>query len=195
MPKHFFKCWDCLEPFAIESDKRFTIHTKVSGVKCPFCGGNTFYMGKVEGVRLLTQETQCACDERCTNAVGPICDCKCHGANHGTHRVVEVTIDMGGVPQPKFVEREECVERAAEFIQALALAHKTFENRHAEIIKLVKANKWVKDYKAWRAMYEAQQALLKFKVLRTHKGRMKKIEEFLLKEGGINLEMAKAVAA
>lgn len=31
-------------------------------------------------------------DARCTNATGPSCDCSCGGVNHGTHRVVAITL-------------------------------------------------------------------------------------------------------
>lgn len=180
MARHYFKCWDCLEPFAINSvDHKFSATTKNSGVRCPFCGGNTYYMGMVQGVRLVTKETRCACDDRCTNAVGHVCDCQCGGENHGTHRVVEVTVDRGGIPQPMHLFREECVDRAVDFLMGINKATAHFESKHAPVLAEVRANRWVKDYKAWRSMFDEQKALNNILGAKTHKNRMKKIHEFL----------------
>lgn len=55
------------------------------------------YMGRVYQERLVKDETRCACDERCTSARGPKCDCHCGGRNHGRHAVVHVRIDCGKI--------------------------------------------------------------------------------------------------
>lgn len=46
-------------------------------------------MGKVDTGRFLQPQYESPCDGRCTNARGPNCDCQCHGANHGSGRLVE----------------------------------------------------------------------------------------------------------
>ena len=56
-------------------------------------------MGKVVPGKkaLLSPEYLTPCDGRCTNAKGPSCDCKCHGANHGTGRLIERWVPTGKV--------------------------------------------------------------------------------------------------
>ena len=53
------------------------------------------YMGRVAGERLAKDEIRCACDFRCIDALGPKCDCSCGGKNHGSGKVVVVTVDAG----------------------------------------------------------------------------------------------------
>jgi len=56
---------------------------------CPLCGELALrYMGRVEKTNLVKNGVKSACDLRCTNAIGPKCDCVCLNANHGTHRLV-----------------------------------------------------------------------------------------------------------
>lgn len=57
------------------------------------------YLGKVQGNRLAQTFELSACDDRCTGAKGPKCDCQCRGKNHGTGRTVQVTVDQGGIPR------------------------------------------------------------------------------------------------
>jgi hypothetical protein len=58
-------------------------------------------MGIVHANRLVNIETRPPCDARCTNALGPKCDCICFGKNHGSRRIVEVVRDEGGIPTAK----------------------------------------------------------------------------------------------
>jgi len=70
---------------------------------CPLCGEKALkYMGRVQQTNLVRTGVKAACDLRCTNAVGPKCDCMCSHLNHGTHRLV--TFD-------KVVGRLEVVEK------------------------------------------------------------------------------------
>jgi hypothetical protein len=39
----------------------------------------------VEPFRVDAGESKTECGPRCYNAVGPACDCKCRGMNHGAH--------------------------------------------------------------------------------------------------------------
>jgi hypothetical protein len=90
--RHFWKCPLCLTVAAVESDT-------VGKLDCGHCRIAMNYMGKVSQSRLTRTEERCACDARCTNAVGPSCDCQCGGVNHGTQAVVTVTVDAGPIPQ------------------------------------------------------------------------------------------------
>lgn len=55
-------------------------------------------MGRVERDRLIQEHLAAVCDDRCTNAIGPLCSCKCGGQHHGSKRVVRVVRDCGPVP-------------------------------------------------------------------------------------------------
>jgi hypothetical protein len=64
--------------------------------KCPLCGELALrYMGRVEKTNLVKSGVKSACDLRCTNAVGPKCDCLCSNENHGTHRLVVFNTVVG----------------------------------------------------------------------------------------------------
>jgi hypothetical protein len=75
-------------------------YTAVPLAICPWCGSESAheYMGRVQGDKVITEVERCPCDERCTNARGPHCDCKCNGENHGTQRLIVVTLTEQGIP-------------------------------------------------------------------------------------------------
>lgn len=85
-----YRCVDCL-------DVAFT-REAVRGGQCGACGGPLECMGEVSGDKLIERRKDCACDYRCTGALGPMCDCHCGGVNHGTGREVEVVRVVGSVP-------------------------------------------------------------------------------------------------
>lgn len=89
--RHFWKCPLCLTVAATEGDT-------VSKLNCGHCQVSMNYMGRVSQNRLVQTHERCACDARCTGAVGPSCDCVCGGANHGRNAVVLVNVDCGPVP-------------------------------------------------------------------------------------------------
>lgn len=71
--RRFFRCSCCLGVLAIEQG---------DSASCGACGGTLEPMGYVH--RAEKAGTSCACDLRCTHALGPECNCKCGGVNHGT---------------------------------------------------------------------------------------------------------------
>ncbi len=74
-------------------------------------------MGRVERDRLIHEHTAAICDARCTSARGPICNCKCGGQHHGSHRVVRVVRDAGPVPTvTPSTGREQARLNAAEYV-------------------------------------------------------------------------------
>jgi len=89
---YYWRCADCLDPV--------TVREKVTGpLLCGACGGSMEYLGRVARDRLVVEAQVCACDHRCTGAIGPMCDCHCGGVNHGTGREVTVIRDAGPVPR------------------------------------------------------------------------------------------------
>lgn len=99
--RHFYRCADCLTVAA--SEVKTAYHAEGYAApkhgKCGACGGELEYMGEVQRDRLVKHGLETPCDDRCTNARGPCCDCKCGGANHGSDLLVPVTYDCGGVPR------------------------------------------------------------------------------------------------
>ena len=72
---HYFKCVDCLTPV--------TSHSRHTTFNCD-CGGTNFkYMGIVLRDKTVLQDKVCKCNELCTFASGPNCNCACGGLNHG----------------------------------------------------------------------------------------------------------------
>jgi hypothetical protein len=88
----FVRCVTCLAMAAVDE------HPNTHEWRCGVCQGPIENMGRVERERLIHEHLEAICDDRCTNAKGPICNCKCGGQHHGSHRVVRVVRDAGPVP-------------------------------------------------------------------------------------------------
>jgi hypothetical protein len=87
----FTRCTTCLAVAAIDEHP-------TSELRCGICNGQLENMGRVERERLVHEHLASVCDDRCTFAKGPICNCKCGGEHHGSKRVVRVVRDAGPVP-------------------------------------------------------------------------------------------------
>lgn len=111
----FYRCRTCCHVCAIHQTDSKTM----ADLRCA-CEGAMELMGFVTGNRLLREEDRCPCDERCTHARGPKCDCVCGGENHGTQAVVTVTVSAGGVPMIAVLDTAEIRRRAAEYRDARA---------------------------------------------------------------------------
>jgi hypothetical protein len=110
--RRYYRCTDCLDSFA-------TVE-RATGCRCGACGGPIEYVGDVRRQLVVRPEQRCACDERCTGATGPHCDCRCGGVNHGTGRTVEVDRVVGRVVGQ--LAPAKCRARAEEYRAALAAA-------------------------------------------------------------------------
>jgi hypothetical protein len=88
----FVRCTTCLAVSAVNESPN------TAEWKCGICGGHLECMGRVERERLVAEHLQSVCDDRCTFARGPVCNCKCGGEHHGSKRVVRVVRDLGPVP-------------------------------------------------------------------------------------------------
>lgn len=113
----YVRCGTCLAISAIEEPP--------AQLQCGICGGQLESMGRVERDRLIHEHLAAICDERCTSARGPICNCKCGGRYHGSHLVVRVVRDAGPIPTvTPSTGREQARLNAAEYrrYQAALLA-------------------------------------------------------------------------
>jgi hypothetical protein len=113
----FIRCTTCLAVSAVEE------HPNLGDWRCGICGGSFENMGRVERDRLINEHLAAICDDRCTSARGPICNCKCGGQHHGSHRVVRVVRDAGKVPTvTPSVGRDQCRLNAEEYRRMRAAA-------------------------------------------------------------------------
>jgi hypothetical protein len=86
--RHFLKCSYCERPLSVNAETNEEIKFILEQA-CPLCNEKTLrYMGRVQQTNIVRTGVKSACDLRCTNAVGPKCDCVCTNENHGTHRIV-----------------------------------------------------------------------------------------------------------
>lgn len=93
--RHYYKYPCCLSVYVFESEARHGSH-------CGHCEDRLTYMGYVHQDRdVLEKKVEaCPCDARCTNALGPSCNCKCGGVNHGSNLVVSFDKVVGKTPKP-----------------------------------------------------------------------------------------------
>lgn len=114
---HYHKCHDCLTAFS---------STEAKIDECD-CGGNVYYMGQVKGDKYEKLENRPPCDGRCTNAAGPVCNCKCGCVNHGTGRLVATVVAQGKVKVQGLTEQD--IERAELYRKLRDYATMLFEKK------------------------------------------------------------------
>lgn len=115
--RFFYKCTGCLEVVALP--ERLAMNYSHSVAVCSSCGQHFEFMGRVHRDRLIQEHQECACDDRCTSARGPSCNCKCGGENHGAGMAgyVTVTTDAGAIPQVTLPSPERAAKSLAQFTE------------------------------------------------------------------------------
>lgn len=171
----YVRCIDCLAVGAVDlpdSNVRGFPAEPERGV-CP-CGGQIETMGRVSKARLVKDAIKSPCDHSCTMARGPLCECHCRGANHGSKALVLVTRDVGAVPR---YELQASHERAAEYRGAVRDAEGRQATAWAAVLPLVQrqGNGVYLDRADFDRINNARRAvysIVKAKRARTHKGRL-----------------------
>jgi hypothetical protein len=167
MNRFCYRCTDCL----------FVVFTEesVSGAECEACGGKFEYMGRVapKGRRLYEVVTQCACDGRCTGAVGPSCDCSCGGVNHGSGAVVRVIKDQGAVPRLAARDADKQLAAAVEYRNALRGAQGRLGAEFGSSVEAYKNGFPRLHWETYNEIRQAYRGIAKAKALRTRGGRLK----------------------
>lgn len=163
--RYFLKCADCLSVVAVDADLRHN-----HGIVCE-CGGKLAVMGIVRGKRIANPELACPCDDRCTNAPGPNCDCRCNGKNHGSKKLVEVWKDAGGIPRVKPCD-PAAMQCAQEFRAAKEAARARLYARHGVTLEKIRAGSYEVDGSAYYAARAAEAAYYDAKLRKNHKARM-----------------------
>jgi hypothetical protein len=162
----YFKCIDCLTAFAVEN-----IDSKIL-IKCA-CGGRAELMGHVIQDRLVKTELRVPCDDRCTNAQGPSCNCQCGGEHHGTGRLVEVHTSMNGdlVAQ---VSKAESIERGKMWRALVDAAMKRVEVRFGDALVDYRANRRI-PREVYFEIRNTLNSISKIKSMRVYKSRIEAI--------------------
>jgi len=204
MERHFLKCSYCERPMAVNvvlGEVQFILEQK-----CPLCGELALrYMGRVEKTNLVKSGVKSACDLRCTNAVGPKCDCICCNENHGTHRLVFFDKVVGRLEvvekdllnnNENYLARIKRMAVAKNSIKVKVIAFLTYKNR--------KILNWLKETKrpSWQLAYEEHDAyrayqnfLVKIDKIEDFKSIQKKINSLthLIPQIGTTLEYLEAL--
>jgi hypothetical protein len=136
--------------------------------QCGICSGPIENMGKVERDRLTHHHIGSPCDDRCTFARGPHCDCSCGGKNHGSKLTVVIVRDAGPVPIVPMPNPEKAKRIAAEYQEYRARALAILDNQLAA----KRRGDFLPDGD-FRRLRAIQKALRKAHEARTHDARIK----------------------
>lgn len=178
MDRHFLKCAYCERPISVNVSTREELGFILDQV-CPLCGEKALrYMGRVQKTDIVKQHVKSACDLRCTNAVGPKCDCVCSNENHGTHRLVVFNKVVGKLEvvekdllndNERYLARIKRMAEAKNRIKIKVITFLTYKNR--------KILRWLTETKqpAYRLAYEEYDSYCRYQnTLKT----IDKIEDF-----------------
>jgi hypothetical protein len=174
MIRWFLRCPECLSVVAtdVESNLPPKIH-------CSVCHVPVEVMGRVYRDTLVKDEELCPCDDRCTAAQGPHCDCKCGGKNHGSHALVWVTVVVGGVPTVTPIDIEKARETAKAYKEAREKAESALQAKYGAVLEEMKKGGWVKDYTLWRTVRELQVGVRKASKMKSQWARIKAFGKIL----------------
>ena len=177
--RHYYRCIDCLSVVATEAAIQ-PVQVPPSYVRsygtCDACEGRIEYLGRVQGENLQKTEWRVPCDSRCTNALGPNCDCQCGGINHGSHRVVEVVIETGNVP--RVMIPPDARTKAETYRILYASVREAHSTRYGRVIDLKREGRYlnVADWMLFQEGVRIGSRILAARELRTHSARNKKLD-------------------
>ena len=180
MPRYFVRCRECLGVDAIEAPEH------PPALLCGSCQGPVEVMGRVHRERLVREELRCPCDDRCTGARGPSCNCKCGGPNHGTGRLVSVLVHVGDVPALS-APRDATIRqaRAAEYRALRDAVRTAWDGRFGAAVRAKEGGEYLDGYAFGRYLdgKRARRDVSDACALRTHAGRVKALAELLARWG------------
>jgi hypothetical protein len=178
MSRHFFRCFECLSVSAIDTAQPLAYDFKAL---CGACHDPRpiEYMGEVKQNSLIKREMRTPCDDRCTSARGPLCECKCGGPNHGTHMIVEFIHVVGSIPIITPPSPISARTRAKEFRDAFNLALAQIPGQREYERKRAGAYLSPTDYnQACRGKWDRRR-LRDIEKMRSHPARMKALRAIL----------------
>lgn len=171
--RSYYKCRECLVPVVI-------VDSAGGEIAC-VCGGKLRFMGDIRersrGAVFVTQHEETVCDDRCTGAIGPSCNCPCGGVNHGTGRTVTVETVQGKV-QIVTEDASAQTKRAAELRASLAIVMSLAEGRPCwSALQAYKAQRFVRNVEQLNRAIEFSRALAHARNLGTHPGRLRALAQ------------------
>lgn len=190
-PKHFYRCNDCLTVAVTREEIKPTYDQKTGArhyATCDACGGDVEYMGRTQtetGITLVKNEYRCPCDDRCTSARGPNCDCKCGGKNHGSNLVVEVITAVGTLP--KLMTPPSARRNAEQFRALYALAMQAWETRYAAVNKMRADRVYMQsaEYSLYCTGQNNRKHIAATKQMKSHSARMRKLGAIIAEIKGV----------
>lgn len=171
-PRNFYKCQDCLTVAAI--DRSHDRYAKLP--TCSLCGATCEHMGEVKGDKYVKHHVRCACDERCTHARGPSCDCSCKGENHGIGAVVEYDTVEGTVSRLNMRPNHHALANVTEYRAAIAplIARRQELNDRKRIERLSGAE--------YNELCELYRIICRAQSYKTHAPRMELLTKYAAKK-------------
>lgn len=201
MNRHFARCLYCERPISFECE---SVEVEfILSQACPLCGEKELhYMGEVHQSDIVKKSLKSACDLRCTNAVGPKCNCLCVNENHGTHRMVVYNKIVGKLE----VVNKELLNNNEEYlarIKRMAAAKVDIKQRvlaflewkFGESVRKSRAG-WVcygsKEHQEYQKYTEIQKRINKIEDLRSIQRKINQLVK-LIPQIGSNLDYIEAV--
>lgn len=164
MTRFYYRCTTCLSVFVLEQRK--------DNLYCGHCETILYFMGAVvRDSRVLTKEVEeTPCDQRCTHALGPVCNCKCGGVNHGSGHVIISTKVLGKEPTPNN-ERMERNFRWADWLlswkERTLLAFSFYNGKDYFIARRHKAETYqILSLQTWNSRFKLVEKISEFLKLR-----------------------------
>lgn len=170
---HFYRCQKCLEVM--------THKERILRGECGICGGKIEYMGQVVKDKLIKTEERCACDDRCTCATGPTCECKCGGENHGSGKTVEVVIGINNVPVLKPKNTEQALKRATEIDSLKSCAVEKLKAVYGQYYDAFITRQWIDNRATWSNLQYHVETINKIYRMKVHSLRVKKMTAHITK--------------
>ena len=187
--RQFYRCEDCLAVAAVDGARaELEVDWGKLGAACGACGGRMEHMGQVgaDPRRLVKLGERSPCDDRCTMARGPSCECKCCGQNHGSHLVVVITRDAGERPTvtpARDIARHRLL--AGEYRKVRDVARKRIEAHYGAAMRAKRAG--YVDPATFRQYCDGKRAFEAFWIavgMRSHAGRNKALARIDVHEEG-----------
>jgi hypothetical protein len=201
MTREFLKCTFCERPLSVNVESREELDFILKQA-CPLCGELALhYMGQVRKTNIVRGGVKAACDLRCTNSVGPKCDCVCANENHGTHRLVVFDKVVGKleVAEKDLLNDNENylarIKRMAAAKNRIKVNVITFLNyKYRDVIAAVKQRGY--NYEVWHKYDIYRKTLQKIDKIEDLKSIQRKINSLtgLIKQIGTGLDYLEALS-
>lgn len=201
--RHFLKCTYCERPLSVNAETPAEIKFILEQA-CPLCNNAALrYMGRVQQTNIVRSGVKSACDLRCTNAVGPKCDCVCSNENHGTHRIVYFDKVVGKlvVVEKDLLNDNETylarIKRMAEAKNRIKVKVITFlEYKFRDAIQAYKNEQWLKNdvYNQYYRYREFVKKIDKLEDLQSIQRKINMLTKFI-PQIGTTLEYVEALSA